>query len=70
MKNFYAAITVQEDGKYYAYVLKISEADNALSALAVKGIVNANFCSTKAKAENTAAFWNKCFKVNGTYMFA
>lgn len=70
MKNSYAAVTVQEDGKYYSYVVKINESDNALSRLSINGIIHANIYTTKKKAENTAAFWNECYKTNGTYLFS
>ena len=70
MKNSYATVSVREDGKYYAYVVKISESDNALYRLAIKGIMHANIYSTKKKAVDMAYFWNERYKENGTYLFS
>lgn len=70
MKNSFVAVSVQEDGKYYAYMVKISESDNALSRLAIKGIVHANIFTTKKKAEEAVDCWNECYRINGTYMFS
>jgi len=68
-KSSYIAVQVAENGKNYAYVLKVSESDNLLSKLAIKGITAANLCSTKKEAFQVAAAWNKSFKNNGSYMF-
>ena len=58
-----------ENGKNYAYVLKVSESDNLLSKLTIKGITAANLCSTKKEAGELVACWNESFKINGSYMF-
>lgn len=67
MKNHYIAISVKQDGKNYASVLKVSGTDNLLFSLQIPGITAANICGTKKEAENIAAFWNECYKKNKTF---
>lgn len=56
---------------YYADVLRISLDDNIFSALsAIGGLKAANAFPSKKQAEETAAFWNECYKKNGTFLFA
>ena len=69
MKYFYIAIQVEENGKYYAYAIKVSENDNLLSKLKIKNIVTANICSTKKRAKELVEFWNANHKSNGKYLF-
>lgn len=67
MKNHYIAISVKQDGKKYASVLKVSGADNLLFSLQIPGITAANICSTKKEVEKVVDFWNKCYKKNKTF---
>ena len=67
MKNHYIAISVKQDGKNYASVLKVSGADNLLFSLQIPGITAANICGTKKEAEKIVDFWNKCYKKNKTF---
>ena len=67
MKNHYIAISVKQNEKNYASVLKVSGTDNLLFSLQIPGIAAANICNTKKEAENIAAFWNECYKKNKTY---
>ena len=69
MKYFYIAVTIEENGKYYAYIVKISPSDNVLSKLKIKGVIYANICPTKKQAIETVELWNACYKANGTYLF-
>lgn len=56
---------------YYSGVLRISSDDNIFSALsAIGGLKAANAFPSKKQAEETAAFWNECYKKNGTFLFA
>lgn len=68
-KSSYIAVQVTENGKNYAYAVKVSESDNLLSKLAIKGITAANLCGSRKEAEEVVATWNECFKENGSYMF-
>lgn len=70
MKNFYVALQIEENGKYYAYAEKISENDNLLAKLSIKNLVTANICETKKKAEEVTTLWNDSHKTNGRYMFS
>lgn len=55
---------------HYADVLRVSSDENILSALsAIGGLKAANAFPSKKQAEETAAFWNECYKRNGTYLF-
>lgn len=67
MKSHYIAISVKQDGKNYASVLKVSGADNLLFSLQIPGITAANICGTKKEAEKIVDFWNKCYKKNKTF---
>lgn len=69
MKNFYFAVTIEENGKYYSYVVKISSSDNALSRLKMKGILQANIYPTKKQAAETVERWNAVYKANKQYLF-
>ncbi len=68
-KNSYIAVQVTENGKSYAYAVKVSESDNLLSKLEIKGITAANLCGSRKEAEKIVAFWNESFKNNGSFMF-
>lgn len=69
MKYFYFAVTVKENGKYYAYIVKMSSSDNVLSKLKIKGILHANIYPTKKQAAAVVEAWNASYKSNGTYLF-
>ena len=69
MKNYYVAVSIQENEKYYAYAIKVNESDNLLSKLKIKGIMHANICNTKKHAESVVNHWNDAYKNNGTYLF-
>lgn len=65
----YAAITINENFKYYSYAIRITSADNVLSKLAIKNILHANIFTTKKEAEEIVKLWNESYKKNGTYLF-
>lgn len=69
MRHFYIAIQIEESGKYYAYALKVSENDNLLSKLKIKGIATANICPTKKQAAAIVESWNTAHKANNRYLF-
>ena len=68
MKKHYFVINQSEKGKNIAVVIKATESENLLSVLNIKNIITANICETKKAAEELAAFWNECYKANGTYL--
>ena len=69
MKYFYIAVTIADNDKFYAYVIKIAPADNILSKLKIPGILHANICTTKKQAAETVERWNAVYKANGTFYF-
>ena len=69
MKNYYIAVQIKEDDKFYAYAVKVNTMDNLLSKLEINNIVVANLCDTKKKAEELVNLWNETFKNNKTYLF-
>lgn len=69
MKYFYIAVTVEENSKCYSYAVKVSESDNLLSKLAIKGLLHANLCQTKKRAQEVVDFWNTIHRKNGCFMF-
>ena len=68
-KNSYIVVTVSENGKYYAYMIKHHNSYNLLNIANIKGILHANICDTKKEAEKIVEQWNESYKQNGTYMF-
>jgi len=70
MKNFYIAVQIRENGKYYAYMIRCTHSDNLLSKLKIPHIVAANIMPTKKAARATVIAWNDSFKNNGTYLFS
>lgn len=69
MKNFYFAVTVKENNKYYAYVIKTSANSNLKSTFNNPKFDNITIFPTKKRAYEVAEHWNACFKANGTYYF-
>lgn len=50
MKYFYIAVTVEENKKYYSYVIKTNENTNLLTTLKIKNIICAALCPSKKEA--------------------
>jgi hypothetical protein len=69
MKYFYIAITIQENEKYYSYVIKVNSQENILPKLEIKNIVTATITATKKEAENLVNLWNIIAKGNNQYLF-
>ena len=69
MKYFYIVVTVYENEKYYPYAIKVSENDNLLAKLKIKGITNANIFPTKKKAYEMVERLRDIYKNAGVYMF-
>lgn len=68
MKNFYLAITKQEDGKNFAFVVRYYNCNNLLSTLLqYRNLKFVHIYDSKKKAEEVVESWNKDFKANGTY---
>lgn len=85
MKNFYIAVTVEQDKNesiftertnrtpergLYAYCIRCTENDNIKAVLErVGGLIHANICPTKKRAAEIVNHWNACYIANGTYLF-
>lgn len=69
MKKYYIAVTIEENGKFYSYVLPVPENNDLLSALKIKNIYNAMICSTKKHAAETVAIWNESYKQHKEFLF-
>lgn len=85
MKRFYYVVNVDYTGdkNYYrpgedpaheklcCFVESATEQDNLFNKISKWGRVFAvNAFETKKRAEEVAAFWNDCYKKNGTYALA
>lgn len=70
MKNFYIAVQIKEDDKFYAYAVKVAGYDNLLSKLEIPNIITANICQSKKEAESWIKCWNDTWKADNRYMFA
>lgn len=68
-RYFYFAVTVQENGKYYSYVEKISSSQNILSKLNAPGVLHANICETKKRAVGIVERWNAIHRAQGLFLF-
>lgn len=82
MKKYYAAASsivvdrltagpeeAKEAGRV-AWVLSFSENDNMKAVIErYADLEYLNICPTKKAAEELAAFWNECYKKNGTYAY-
>lgn len=69
-KRSYIAVTIEENGRFYSYVIKTGNQNNLLAVLHIAGIVTANICDTFKAAKEIVTAWNENYKANGTYMFA
>ena len=47
MKYYWIAAQIKENGKSYAYALRVSTSDNLISKLSRESIVAANICESK-----------------------
>ena len=70
MKYYWIAAQIKENGKSYAYALRVSTSDNLLSKLIRESIVADKLCATKKQAAEIVTAWNEGYKANGSYMFA
>lgn len=69
MKKHYIVVTVEKSGKFYSYVLPVSENVNLIAALKINGIINATTCGTRERAADIVNAWNDSYKRNGSFLF-
>ena len=61
---------IEQEHKYCAFVFKLSENQNIASIVRDwRGLHSMTLFSTKKNAEETARFWNECYKKNGTFAY-
>ena len=65
----FAVISVQENGKNYAYAMKISDQDNLIAKFNIKGITTAIVCGTRKRAKELVSTWNASYRENRTYLY-
>lgn len=69
-KNYYMVATVEENKKYYSYVIIYHNYNNLLSTLKEhKNLLHVNICNTKKEARSLVDLWNDSYQKNGTYLF-
>ena len=73
-KNTYYAIQERSKttGKYYAYMMKVSNLTNLLYAFKPCSgceLSSVNACDSRKQARELVDFWNQCAKDNGRYLF-
>lgn len=69
MKYIYIVITIEEEGRYHSYGIKVETNTNLLSKLNIKNMINAHLCESRGQCFLLATSWNKSYKENGTYLF-
>ena len=69
MKYFYIAITIQENEKYYSYVIKVNSRENILPKLEIKNIVTATVTATKKRGRKPCKLMEYNRKKNNQYLF-
>lgn len=51
----FAVVSIQENGKNYAYAMKVSDQDNLIAKFKIKGIKTAIVCGTRKRAKELVA---------------
>lgn len=70
MKHFFIAVSVCQDGKNCAYLVKTTSSENLVSLLKKHNTQHANIYHTKKEAVRVVNHWNACYKANNCYMFS
>lgn len=68
-KYFYFAVTSEENGKFYSYIMKIAASDNVKYRLSDPKIKTATACGTKKNAAFLVNLWNATYKANNNFLF-
>lgn len=67
--KMFAVVSIEENGKNYAYAMSVSDQDNLLKKFKIKGIKKAVVCGTRKRAKEFVTMWNTLYKENGTYLY-
>lgn len=65
----FAVVSIEQNGKNYAYVMRVSDQDNLIAKFKIKGITTAIVCGTRKKAKELVTAWNTSYRENGTYLY-
>lgn len=69
-KNFYYAISIEENGKFLAFAETLNNWNNLLVLFErYKNAKNITACSTRKDAEQLAILWNEDYIKNDTHMY-
>lgn len=69
MKNFYFACSKTENGRRYAWMMKIPANNNIISRIAPDAPDILHPCPTKKDAVRIVNHWNACYIANGKHLF-
>lgn len=69
MKNFYIAVSIDENGKKYAHIMKVNTHENLVNRLNTIRPEIAQICTTKKEAVQHVQHWNACYIANGEHLF-
>ena len=67
--NVYIVISIQENGKRYAYAHKQGYNNNLLNLSKIKGVEILQPCETFKQAKATTESWNAAYKANKQHLF-
>ena len=70
MKKIYLAISVEENGKYYAFADTIKVGENLMVHVGRYKADVLHLCESKKEAEELVMRWNAVHKANGTFLFS
>ena len=69
-QEYFYYIIVINNGGNYAYDLRVHNSRNLASVFAgIAGLHSITPCATWKEAKELAAYWNDCYKANGSYAF-
>lgn len=66
-KSWVACQIIHDNGRYSACIVPVTDCDNLLSKLKIRGIVCANACKTQTAARDMVLEWRDMFRDQGIY---
>ena len=68
-KNLYIVISINENGKRYAFAHKQPYCYNLLNLFKIRGVEFLLPCESWKKAKDVAECWNATYKANNNYLY-
>lgn len=65
----FAVVSIEDNGRNYAYAMKVSDQDNLIAKFRIKGIKTAIVCGTRKRAKELVTAWNTSYRKSGTYLY-